>query len=321
MNIAVIVVNYGTADLAIEAVDSVLATQQEAHICEVHLLDNASPGDDADRLREKAAAWGEGVTFWPETQNLGFGRGNNVVLHALEARAQAARPDYVFLLNPDAAVLGDAIDQLASALSENPDVAAVGAAIRDSERDLAVSAFRFPTWISELVRVIDFGPLKRLAQNSRVSLPAKLPRQEVDWVSGSAVMFRFDALTAVGFFDPGFFLYFEEVDLMRRLKDAGWRVMHIPQAEVVHHAGAATGIHTAAPRGRKPVYIYDSWAHYFARSFGRWPALGLAVLVLPAGVLNVLLGALRGRAPTLPQSFFRDHIRHVIWPLATRGPR
>jgi len=316
MKIAVIVVNYGTAALAIEAVESVLSTD-EAGVCEIHLVDNASPGDDADRLRAKTADWPARVTFWPEAENHGFGRGNNLVLQALTTRPETDAPDYVLLLNPDASVLGDAILQLARALNEQQDVAAVGAAIRNSEGDLAVSAFRFPTWISELTRVIDFGPLKRLTHRDRVSLPPELPRQEVDWVSGSAVMFRFDALKSTGFFDPGFFLYYEEVDLMRRLRRDGWRILHVPEAEVLHHAGVSTGLQSEGPRRRNPTYLYESWVHYFSRRFGRWTALILAVTLLAAGALNVLLSVLRGRPPSIPKQFFRDHMRHAIWPLAT----
>jgi GT2 family glycosyltransferase len=320
MRIAVIVVNYGTADLAIEAVESVL-NSCDSPTCTVYLVDNASPGDDASRLSEKADRWGSRVRFWPEKVNHGFGRGNNLILQALDVEPEDERPKYVLLLNPDAVVLGDAIAQLAHALTENPKAAAVGAAIRNSSGELAVSAFRFPTWISEVTRVIDFGPLKRLTRRHWVPLPAALPRQEVDWVSGSAVMFRFHALKAVGFFDPGFFLYYEEVDLMRRLRDAGWTVLHVPEAEVIHHAGAATGLNSDGPRRRNPRYVYDSWTHYFRQCFGRWRALGLALLLLVAGALNVILFGLRGRRPTLPEKFFRDHIRHAIRPLVVGAAR
>lgn len=322
MKIAIIVVNYGTADLAVEAVESVLAQSDTVSRCEVHLVDNASPGDDADRLRQAAAAkgWGPAVTLWPETTNHGFGRGNNLVLRALTARPAADRPDYVMLLNPDAALRGGALAHLAQALRDNPDIAAVGAAIVNAQGAPAASSFRFPTMIRELIRVIDFGPLKRALPHSQLSLPATLPRQEVDWVSGSAVMFRLTAIESVDFFDPGFFLYYEEVDLMRRLRASGWRVLHVPDAQVLHHAGAATGVRSEDNR-RNPVYLYNSWARYFAKSIGRPRALGLAMLLMGAGVLNVALFALRGRRPSLPQKFFRDHMRHALLPLAFGGVR
>lgn len=318
MKIAVIVVNYQTAELAVEAVESVLATSGDVPGCEIHLVDNASSGNDVAQLSAAAKehGWSSRVTLWAEKTNHGFGRGNNLVLRALADREAADQPDYVLLLNPDATLRNDALIQMAQALSDGPDIAAVGAAILNSKGDPAASSFRFPGVISEVIRVIDFGPLKRAMPRSRLSLPATLPRQEVDWVSGSVVMFRFEAIKAVDFFDPGFFLYYEEVDLMRRLRKAGWRVLHVPEAKVLHHAGASTGVRSEDTNRRNPAYVYESWTHYFRQSLGRPRALGLALLLFLAAGLNVLTHAVRGRPSSLPQKFFRDHMQHSILPLA-----
>lgn len=323
MKVAVIVVNYGTADLAAGAVDSVLAHQSDAAECEVHLVDNASPGGDAARLSEiaKARNWGSRVTLWLEEINHGFGRGNNVVLRALAARPEGQAPDFVFLLNPDAALKNDAISHLAEALMETPQAAAAGAAIRDDDGAPATAAFRFPSLVSEVTRVVDFGPLARLMRRFRVAMTPPLPRTTVDWVSGAAVMFRFDALKEVDFFDPGFFLYYEEVDLMRRLGAAGWQVLHIPEAEVMHYAGVSTGVRDNTKRHRNPFFLYDSWTHYFSQSLGRRRALALALLLFPAAALNVVIHRLRGRQPSLPEKFFQDHWQHAVRPLIGGGAR
>ena len=111
MSVAVVIVNYGTADLTIAAVRSVLTRDHGGRPVEVHVVDNASPGDDAARL---AGVFGDeaSVTLWPETVNHGFGGGNNVALRALLAREMP--PDYVFLLNPDARLDNEAIDRLST---------------------------------------------------------------------------------------------------------------------------------------------------------------------------------------------------------------
>ncbi|MBT8424399.1 MAG: glycosyltransferase family 2 protein [Silicimonas sp.] len=316
MTVAVIIVNYGTAALAADAVDSVLSVHDASTEIEVHLVDNASPGEDARHLTEHAEkhGWGDRVRLWLETRNHGFGEGNNIVLRALADRQ--APPDYVFLLNPDATMENDAVAYLTAALDADPKVAAAGAAIRGADGEPAVAAFRFPGFVSEVTRVIDFGPLARLFKGRRVALGAVLPHGAVDWVSGAAVMFRFRALEEIGFFDPGFFLYYEEVDLMRRLRAAGWRVLHVPEAQVMHHAGIATGVGGQDDANRRnPPYLYRSWALYFSKSFGRGKALLLALALFPAGGLNVLQSRLRGRSPSLPQKFFRDHWSLVVRPL------
>ena len=315
--VAVIVVNYGTADLALQAVESVLVRTHEAREVEVHLVDNASPGGDADALREAhdARGWGERVTLWLETENHGFGRGNNVVLEALAAREEP--PEFVLLLNPDAWLENEGIALLAAALDQNPDAGAAGAAIRGPDGVLQPSAFRFPSAGSEVLRIVNFGPLDRLfGHEGRVLPPSEVTRR-VDWVSGAAVMLRLRALDEVGVFDPAFFLYYEEVELMHRLAKAGWGTLHVPDAIVGHAEGAATG--GGGRRPDQPGYVYDSWRQYHLRTLGRGCTVILASLQIPAGLLNILLCRLRGRASTLPNLFFRNQWSHVLRPLLTGG--
>lgn len=315
--IAVIVVNYGTADLTIAAVQSVLARDHGGRRIEIHVVDNASPGDDADTLARAHAAgnWGNRVTLWPEAVNHGFGRGNNVVLNTLAKRATP--PKYVFLLNPDAELENEAILILAEALEANPEAGAAGAGISFPDGSPAVACFRFPSLLREIVGTINFGPLDKLLPKGRVSLPPEWSGP-VDWVAGASVLMRFDHLSKVGFFDPDFFLYFEEVELMRRLQMAGHRTLYVAEARVTHIAGAATQVasHDTRPKP-KPAFVYDSWRMYYQKSHGRAYALATAVLKLPAAWLGVALSRLRGRPSGVPMRFSRDHWRHVIRPLLT----
>jgi len=319
-SVAVIIVNYGTAALAVEAVESVLASDAGGRAVEVHLVDNAAPGDDAAALARAHAArgWGGRVTLWPQARNLGFGRGNNVVLEALAARAAA--PDWVFLLNPDARLENAVLAILAAELEADPRAAAAGTRIALLDDAPGASAFRFPRLAGELVQTLNLGPLNRLCAGWRVPLPPDHPAGPVDWVSGTAVMFRFAALREVGFFDPDFFLYFEETELQHRLRRAGWRALHVPRARIRHVQGAATGIAgQAAARRRQPDYVYRSRWLYHAKTRGPGPALATALLVVVAAGLNVVQRGLRGRAPTLPLGFFADHWRHGIAPLLRPG--
>lgn len=114
--VSVIVVNYGTASLSIDAVNSALNAPDEGREVTVHLVDNASPGEDAQMLQQAAIdnSWGNRVVLYCEDENHGFGRGNNVVLTALAD--QAVPPDYVLFLNPDARLKNNAIDLLAGFL-------------------------------------------------------------------------------------------------------------------------------------------------------------------------------------------------------------
>ena len=215
------------------------------------------------------------VTLHLETVNHGFGRGNNVVLQMLAARDRG--PDYVFLLNPDAELANETIAIMASFLDDHPAAAVAGARCRNPDDPKPVAAaFRFPNLIATFSSALCFGPVSRLTSRHDVAMVPDLPTMRVDWVSGAAVMARFDVWRDLGFFDPRFFLYYEEVDLMRRTMQAGWECWHVAEAEVIHIEGATTGVQSMGRRKRRPAYWYQSWQYYFRKSHGRLYALATA---------------------------------------------
>ncbi len=312
--IAVIIVNYRTAALAIEAAESVLCRQHGDHPVSLHIVENASPEDDARVLTEwhSQLANPDNVTLYLESENHGFGRGNNVALNAL-ANSEAP-PDYVMLLNPDAKLENEAIALLADCLGEDSKRAAVGAGISYDDGKPASAAYRFPSVLSEFVAAVNFGPLAKLARPWQVNLGADAPSGPVDWVSGAAVMFRFEALQAVDFFDPIYFLYFEEVDLMHRLKDAGWDIWHLREARIIHAKGAATGVSARGDRirQRRPGYWYDSWYFYFRRNLGWAGALLTALGWYSGALINIVITTLRGQPRFCPAYFFGDFTQRVF---------
>lgn len=320
--VAVVLVNYGTAGLCIEAVESVLSRDHGARAVSVHLVDNASPGDDAGRLAREHAdrGWGTRVTLYPEQVNHGFGRGNNVVFEAL-ARKETP-PAAVFLLNPDARLENEAIAALADFLDSHPAVACVGARIAKPDGTPVTSAFRFPSATSEFSDTLSFGPVARLFTSSSVPLPAELPTGRVGWVAGAAVMIRWQALIEVGGFDPDYFLYFEEVDLMRRLAAGGWETWHLCEARVIHAEGAATGVRSGDERRMPlPDYWYDSWYTYFTKNHGAGFARVAALARAAGWGMNRGISALRHRPTTAPPRWLDGFSRRVIRPLFGRPAR
>ncbi len=321
--IAIVIVNYGTADLTITAVSSILERTHNGREVRVFVVDNASPNADAATL--KAAydklGWQKRVTLVLESENHGFGRGNNVALMALQKLD--APPSKVMLLNPDAALHNEAVEILAKAIDADPSATIAGAAVLREDLTPATAAFRFPSWRSELARILSFGPLDRMWSKHLVAMPTDTQGGPVDWVSGAAVMFDFKAVSQVGFFDPVFFLYYEEVDLMRRMTVAGASILYVPEAQVLHAEGAATGQFASAQnRQRDPWYLYQSWAHYFERAYGRPKAALIALALWPMAVLHIVHRLVRGKQPALPKQFFKDHWTHVVRPLlfGSRAP-
>lgn len=323
--IAVITVNYATAELAVAAVQSALAQKVADYAVEVHLVDNASPGEDAAHFeaRHKALKWGKRVTLYLEQENHGFGRGNNVVLNALAARARP--PEYVILLNPDAMLQDGALAEMAGFMDTQPKVGCVGAQISKPDVGPVSAAFRFPAAMVEFVSAASLGPLTRASGDRTLWMAPDIETQQVDWVAGAAVMFRMRALQETGFFDPDFFLYFEEVELMWRLAQAGWPCWYLREAEVVHVEGAATDVRSGeGARKRRPAYWYQSQAMYFQKTASKPAAAGRAIARLSGAAIQSVMSLLRRRSSDLPTHYFRDYTRHTLAPvmgLASWPPR
>ncbi len=325
-SIAVVTVNYGTADLAAEAVRSALRQTVDGFDVEIHLVDNASPGDDAAKFTQlhKAEAWSDRVTLYLEAENHGFGRGNNVALNALATRENP--PQYVLLLNPDAMMQDGALAALVQHLEATPSAGSAGAQISKPNVGPVSAAFRFPTAMVEFVSAANIGPITRASGNKTLWMAADLATQQVDWVAGAAVMFRMKALEETGFFDPDFFLYFEEVELMWRLTQKGWPCWFVSEAKVIHVEGAATEVRSEEDvRSRKPAYWYNSRAMYYQKT-SKIPgaALGRAFARLTGSLIGSTLSFVRpGKAP-LPKNFYGDYMRHTVAPIlgfANRGTK
>jgi len=162
-------------------------------------------------------------------ENLGYTRGNNTGL-------RAARGRYLFILNPDTVILGDALAVMQRYLDAHPAVGLVGPQLRWPEGGAQSTRRRFPslaltffesTWLQRL------APRGWLRRYYAEDLPADAPA-EVDWVVGAALFVRRAAWEQVGGLDEGFFMYSEELDWQRRLRAAGWRIVHLPAAQVIH---------------------------------------------------------------------------------------
>ena len=316
LDIAVIIVNYGTADLTIEAVESGLARTHGGRRVTIHVVDNASPGNSVALLNaaHEAQGWGAQVKLWPEDTNHGFGRGNNLVIGSL--LAHDTPPDAIFLLNPDAQLENEVMDIMAQQMELNPSVGFTGAAISTPDGEVRVAAFRFPSILSEFTQSLAFGPVSRLFDKWTVPLPPETPAGPVDWVAGAAVLIRSETLRELRGFDPDFFLYYEEVDLMRRGAVAGWKCHYVPQARVIHIEGAATDIKSKRETcKRMPSYRYQSWRLYFTKSLGRIGAVLAAFASITGTIGNQIIARIRRKETAAPRYFFRDFWRHALKPL------
>ena len=224
--ITVVIVNYKTyAEL-----DECLASLLPARDREVILVDHSSSTQDLARLSAKFPE----VRTAPTRGNPGFSAGIN-------AGARLARGRQLLILNPDTRMQPGAVDAMAAYLDAHPDAAVVGARVEDPGGTVQRSARRFPTMLTGLAGrsslVTRLWPDNPLSRHDTLADATTTAPREVDWVAGSCMAVSADAFRRVGGMDEQFFLYWEDADLCKRLKEAGWKTIYLPSAVVVHGVG------------------------------------------------------------------------------------
>lgn len=202
--------------------------------------------------------------------NDGFAAGAN-------AGIRAARADAVFLLNPDTRVMPGAAGTLLRYLRAHPDVGIVAPKLVNPDGSLQLSCRRFPTlWAGLFNR---YSLLTRLLPGNRFSTAYLMTdwdhacTRDVDWVSGAAMMISRVALERVGGFDEGYFFAMEDVDLCRRVHDAGLRVVYLPDAVVEHRIGGSSSTVPA----RALIARHRGMWRYYRRYLRRNPPLDALV--------------------------------------------
>jgi GT2 family glycosyltransferase len=133
--------------------------------------------------------------------------------------------------------------------------------------------------------------------------------EPVDWISGAAMMIRPEVFATVGGMDENYFLFFEETDLCKRARGAGFTTWYVPESRVMHIGGDATKV-----RKRRPSYWFESRRRYFAVTYGLAQAMLIDIVALVAHSLGACKRLIQGRPRSGIPHFIRDLIRHsVIW--------
>jgi N-acetylglucosaminyl-diphospho-decaprenol L-rhamnosyltransferase len=308
----VVVVNYRTSDLTKRCLAFLESEKRLLPHLQVVVVDGGSNDGSAEELAIAVAdpRYQQWVSVLPLQVNGGFGWANNQAISSLLQRSNP--PEFIHLLNPDTEIEEGAVAHLLSYLKKHARVGAVSSQLLELDGSLTGSAFTFPTLRGEFCRGARTGLFDRILNVPPISIAATVAR-EVDWVTGASVMFRTEALKEVGLFDEGIFLYHEEIELMWRLRRAGWAIAFEPLSRVRHVGGAATGVHSrqtlAKISPRKPSYWYRSRSRLFALTRGRMVAL-LAYLIWIIGytvwAVRRITGLTKGAKPVAHQ--FRDHV-------------
>lgn len=265
MRVLAVVVNYRTAESTLAAALSLVPAM--GGLGKIVVVDNDSQDGSFERLsREIRDRRLEGrIDVVASPMNGGFGYGNNVAIH--RAYDSEDVPDYFYLLNPDALAEEDTVRTLVEFMDRSPEVGIAGTRIHGMDGEQHISAFRFPSPLSELERGLRLGVATRVLRKWVVAPERPRRTQEIDWVSGASVMLRREMLEAAGAFDEQFFLYFEETDLCFRARQAGFRTWYVHEASVRHEGSISTGMNDTTRR--IPRYWFVSRYRFFRKNYGR----------------------------------------------------
>jgi len=275
IDLSIIIVSWNVEALLVECLNSILRSPvsvgervEGRPVVEIIVVDSGSTDGTVERLKRDYPQ----VTLLAQAENIGFTRANNLGL-------KIARGRHLLLLNPDTVVLDDALGTMIAFLDANPDVGLIGPHTRNTDGSTQSTRRRFPslavaffesTWLQP------YAPKHLLDSYYVVDGNGVRETIDVDWVQGSAIMARREVYEQIGGLDEGYIMYSEELDWCRRAKDAGWRVVYLGDAEIIHHGGKST--EQAAARSH--ILFQQSKLRYFRLYHGRLAATVLRLFLL-----------------------------------------
>ncbi len=247
MDVSVIIVNYNTRDLTLQCLRSVYEKTTGLSF-EVIVVDNASSDDSVEQIGLDFPL----ATLIVSPENLGFGRANNLGY-------EHSTGDYIFLLNSDTILMNNAIEILWRFLNEHIDIAIVGGQLfeKDGLRTTHSYSHLFPSLLMEL-DILLRGRITRRIENKKLKFIEMDGFVPVAYITGADMMLRRSDIQQYGFFDPSFFLYFEESELSYRYHCKGKISVFVPEAKIIHLAGGSFSL----AKTRSKFYIEGRRNYY-----------------------------------------------------------
>jgi N-acetylglucosaminyl-diphospho-decaprenol L-rhamnosyltransferase len=253
VDLTVIIVSWNVRELLRRCLESL---ELDRGTMDVIVVDNASTDGSPDMVRTDFPH----VRLVRNDENHGFPAANNQGLGLSQGRT-------LLLLNPDTEVVGDALVTMVSHMDAYPEVGALGPQLRYPDGNLQPSRRRFPSLSTALVEstvVQEWWKDNRILRRYYMSDTPDDAIQPVDWVVGACLLVRREAYEQAGGLDEGFFMYSEEMDWCRRIKDAGWEIVYLPTATVIHHEGKSSEQVIA----ERHIRFQSSKVRYFRKHHG-----------------------------------------------------
>ena len=291
------VVNTQQRELLVRCLDAIARERATLPFAtEVLVLDNASTDGSAGAARRHPAV-DEVIAL---EQRRGKGENDTTLL-------QRARGRCALLLNEDSELLPGSTAALHAALDADPHAGAAGALLRRPDGAVQPSAWRFPTVATALAGALFLHRLLTVQSRGETT-------RRVDWAQSAALLVRADAAREIGWLDPQFFVYSDEVDFCKRLADAGWHTLWVPGAQAIHHEQLSTG---AVPE-RRIVELSRNRDRYMRKHHS---ALSAALVRLLTAWTYAVRAAVAVVLPGHDPARYRRHVAATLHPGRGEGLR
>ncbi|MEO8342874.1 MAG: glycosyltransferase family 2 protein [Gallionella sp.] len=276
-DVSVILVSYNTAALLPNAI-AALRSAAEGYSLQVIIVDNASRDDSVSLIKRDYAD----CELIENSVNVGFGRANNQAIPLIQG-------EYVLLLNTDAFVAPDTLHKTVAHMDAHPECGALGVKLVGRDGVLQPSCRYFPTPWNLFLRRTGLNrlfPWVRMVDDMNWDHASV---RDCDWVPGCYLLIRRKVIEQVALFDPRYFLYYEEVDWCRAVKEAGWQIHYFPDTTVVHIGGESAKSDSEITVGSRQIEALqiESELLYFRKNYGAGTVLfnvilhTLADLIIP----------------------------------------
>jgi GT2 family glycosyltransferase len=229
--VSIIIVSYNTKELLQQCLESLLKETKEMS-CEIIVIDNSSKDHSAEMVAENFPS----LQLIKSKTNLGFAAANNIGFGLAQGR-------YILLLNSDAFLHPGALQKALKKMDANGNIGLGGARLVNPDGSWQPSCRQFPSLLNDFLRLSGLAakhPHSRFFGRADSTWDNSGTESDADWVPGAFMIIRQDVLQKVGFFDERYFLYYEEVDLCRRIKAAGYEIRYWPDVVVTHLGGESS---------------------------------------------------------------------------------
>lgn len=271
MELSVIIVSYKVKDLLRKNLEHLFQSTSNMDF-EVFVVDNNSGDGSVEMVREEFPQ----VNVIANNDNLGFAAANNQAIKKCRGR-------HVLLLNPDMQVFSDTLEKMVKWMDEHSEAGVAGCRLVDDQENIIPHIRRFPGFWDQLAVVLKLPHLFPSVLNGYIPVDIDYDKeQEVDSIRGSFFMIRGEVLQEVGGLDERYFIWFEEVDFCRQVKQKGWKIMYTPYVQCRDHVGKSFA---QVPKGRTQKYFRDSMLKYFRKWHPAWQYWILRILWVPSIIL------------------------------------